>query len=202
MCIDFRCNHPAPVNATVNGEIVEIVDSYKYLDIIIDNKLTFEKNTDMLIKKSQQRLSCLRKLAKFQVDRSLMTMFYRSFIESVVTFSFICWFASLNLTQKNSLTKITKVSSKIIGTQQKTLSELYNNQLSKKAKSIMSDSTHPLHSVLKFLPSGSRLRQSLAKTNRYNFSFIPSAISLLNFCTVQVASSLVHILFMYVFLFI
>ena len=67
------------------------------------------------IKKSQQCLFRLRKLAKFQVDRSLMTMFYRSFIESVVTFSFICWFASLNLKHKNSITRITKVSSKIIG---------------------------------------------------------------------------------------
>ena len=86
MCIDFRRNPPAPINATVNGEIVQIVDSYKYLGTIIDNKLTFERNTDMLIKISQQRLFCLRKLAKFQVDRSLMTMFYSSFIVSVVTF--------------------------------------------------------------------------------------------------------------------
>ncbi len=130
VCIDCRRHHPAPVNTTVNGEAVEIVDSYKYLGIIIDDKLTFDNNTNMLIKKSQQRLFCLRKLAKFQVDRSLMTMFNKSFIESVFTFSFICWFASLNLKQRNSLTRITKVSSKIIGTQQQTLSDLYNNQLS------------------------------------------------------------------------
>ena len=197
MCIDFRRHHPAPVYTLVNGEAVEIVDSHKYLGIIIDDELTFDNNTNMLIEKSQQRLFCLRKLAKFQVDRSLMTMFYKSFIESVFTFSFICWFAYLNLTCKNSLTRITKVSSKIIGTQQQTL---YNNQLSKKVKSIMSNSTHPLHSEFKFLPSGSRLRQPIANKPlqilRYTVCHLTAQL-----CTAQVAPSLPHpTLFKYVFL--
>ncbi len=73
------------------------VKSFKYLGIIINDKLTFDNNDDMLIKKSQQRLFCLRRLAKFQVDRFVMTVFYKSFVESVFTFSFICWFAPLSL---------------------------------------------------------------------------------------------------------
>lgn len=94
MCIDFRRHHPTPEKMIIDVKEVEIVESYNYLGIIIDNKLTFELNTDMLSKKSQQRLFCLRKLAKFQVDRSLMTLFYKSFTESVFTFSCICWYAS------------------------------------------------------------------------------------------------------------
>jgi len=73
-----------------------------------------------------------------------------------------------------------KVSSKIIGIQQTKLSELYNRHVLKKAESIMSDSSHPLYVEFKLLPSGSRFSQPPAKTNRFKFSFVPSAISLLN----------------------
>ena len=75
---------------------------------------------------------------------------------------------------------VNKVSSKIIGIQQIKLTELYNRHVLKKAESIMSDSSHPLHAEFTMLPSGSRFSQPSAKTNRYKFSFVPSAISLLN----------------------
>ena len=154
MCIDFRRHHPTLEKTIIDGKEVEFVESYKYLGIIIDNKLNFDLNTDMLNKKSQQRLFCLRKLAKFQVDRSLMTLFYKSFIESVFTFSCICWYASLSLKQKNTLAMVNKVSSKIIGIQQVKLNELYDRHVLKKAESITSCSSHPLHAEFKMLPSG------------------------------------------------
>ena len=179
MCIDFRRSHPSPNSTVIDGQDVEIVESYKYLGTKIDNKLTFESNTNKIYKKSQQRLFCLRKLSKFQVDSSLMTMFYHAFIESVITFSFICWFSSLRVKQKNVLNKVVKVCSKITGSALKTLQDLYNKQLHKKAESILSDCSHPLHQQFQFLPSGSLLRLPLAKTNRYKHSFVPSAISLL-----------------------
>lgn len=62
MCIDFRRVQPSPDITVMDGQAVETVESCKYLGTILDNKLTFEKNTDSIYKKSQQRLFCLRKL--------------------------------------------------------------------------------------------------------------------------------------------
>lgn len=78
----------------------------------------------MTYKKSQQCLFCLKTLAKFQVDSTLMTMSYCSFIESVLTFSLICWFQSLKVKQKNLLNKVVRVCSKITVNAQKTLQDL------------------------------------------------------------------------------
>ena len=44
--------------------------------MIIDDKLKFDLNTDIMCKKGQQRLYCLRKLAKFDVDKTLMKLNY------------------------------------------------------------------------------------------------------------------------------
>ncbi len=85
---------------SINGQEIEFVTEYKYLGSIIDGKLCFESNTSLLCKKGQQRLYCLRKLAKFNVDKTLLTLFYRSFVESVVIFSLICWYGSITLKQK------------------------------------------------------------------------------------------------------
>lgn len=180
MPIDFRRPSPNPTNCSLNDQNVEIVESYKYLGTIIDNRLSFESNTNTICKKSQQRLFCLRKLAKFGVDRSLMSMFYRSFIESILTFSFICWYASTNLKQKSALNKVVKVSSKITGTQQNSLTDLFNSQVLRKADLISRDGTHPLNPDFQLLPSGFRYKCPIARTNRYKHSFIPTAVTLLN----------------------
>lgn len=55
--------------------MVESVERYKYLGTLIDKKLSFNDNTDMMCKKGQQYLFCLRKLSLFHVGRTLMTIF-------------------------------------------------------------------------------------------------------------------------------
>ncbi len=180
MCIDFRHHVPKTESTVIDGQEVESVVRYKYHGSIIDNKLTFGENTDMICKKGQQRLFCLRKLAKFGIDKTLMALFYKSHIESVLTFSFICWFGGLNVRQKNALNKIVNIGGKIIGVQQSNLSVLYNSQVVKRANSILSDHSHPLHHHFQLLPSGTRFSLPSVKTNRYKHSFNPTAITLLN----------------------
>ncbi len=181
MYIDFR-HKPSNINQTtiIKGQALEVVDNYKYLGTIVDNKLNFTCHSDALCKKGQQRLSCLRKLSKFQVDKSLMILFYKSCIESVLTFSLLCWFGNLNTRSKNALSRVVKMSNKILGVNQCTLSDLFHRQILRKANVIRSDSSHPLHSEFQLLPSGSRLRFPPVKSNRYKYSLIPTAISLLN----------------------
>ncbi len=78
------------------------------------------------------------------------------------------------------MSRIKKVSSKTLGTEQSSLTDLYNRQVVRKANSILSASDHPLYSEFEFLPSGLRLRFPLVKSNRYRCSFIPTAIFMLN----------------------
>lgn len=95
MFIDF---HRGPTStslapAIIIGEPVTVVQQYKYLGTI----LTFDANTDFICKKANQRLFFLRKLRSFNVDKSLLKVFYTSCIESVLTFAMICWFGNLSV---------------------------------------------------------------------------------------------------------
>ena len=72
MLIDFRRKSSTPQNITIKGQRVGLVETYKYLGSLIDNKLNFNFNTEMLCKKGQQRLFCLRKLSKFDPHDPLL----------------------------------------------------------------------------------------------------------------------------------
>jgi hypothetical protein len=100
MIVDFRRQGHAHGAIQIHGEPVEIVHSYKYLGTIFEDTLKWDLNTEAIAKKGHQRLHLLRKLRSFNVDSTILKLFYSSFIESVLTFSSICWFYNLNVKQK------------------------------------------------------------------------------------------------------
>ncbi len=180
MIIDFRTKPHFSQATLIRGEKVECVDSYKYLGTTIDNRLCFDVNSGVLCKKGQQRLYCLRKLRSFNVDRTLMELFYKSYIEPVLSFSISCWFGNLSVKHKNALNRIVTLSGKIIGKEQRSLSFLFNRKVLSRAQSVLLDSDHFLYPEFLMLPSGSRYRLPKMKSNRYKYSFVPCAIRLLN----------------------
>ena len=180
LIIDFR-KKKEPVKPTmIDNEEIEIVDHYKYLGTIIDSKLTFNQNTDLIYKKGQQRLYFLRTLRNFSVDKTIMSLFYRTFIQSILSFNFLCWYEGLSLRNKNKLSKIVAIANKIAGTYFESISNIYERQTVKKVNKIIMDSSHPFSSYYEPLPSGRRLRLPSFRTNRARSSFIPSSIRVYN----------------------
>ena len=121
MCIDFRNDPPSQTDTLIHEDKVEVVDEYKYLGTIIDNRLSWDRHCSATYKMCRQRLYCLRKLRSFNIGNTIVSMFYESFIQSVLTFSLICWFRNIRQKDKNNLQRIVNISSKVTGTKQFTL---------------------------------------------------------------------------------
>ena len=68
MVFDFRKSPAVIAPVLINDQAVEIVQQYKYLGMVIDNKLTFEPQVDAICKKANQRMYFYRKLRNFNVD--------------------------------------------------------------------------------------------------------------------------------------
>ena len=158
MIVDFRRQEHSPGKSIIHNNEIEIVRKYKYLGTIFD-KLKWDDNTEEIVKKGRQRLCLLRKLNYFSVDQKMLTLFYKSFIESVLSFSFICWFHSLGVKNRNSLQRIVRIASKITAVPQRDLALFCEQQLLRKARSILTKD-HILNQELTTLPSG---RKTLLK---------------------------------------
>ena len=70
---------------TISGQIVEVVDNFKYLGTYIDSKLNFSENTEQIFKTCNQRLHLLRKLNSFGVSKHIMETVYKNLIEGIFT---------------------------------------------------------------------------------------------------------------------
>lgn len=165
---------------TIKNELVEQVDTFKYLGIVLDKKLRFSTHVDTVCKKANQRLYLLRKLKSFEVSSQILETVYRSLVESILTFNIIVWFGNLTVKDKARLARVVKLAGRIVGSEQRQLPDLYHQFARRKVSKIQLDQTHFLHNSFQMLPSGRRLRAPFAKRNLYKRSFVPSAINILN----------------------
>lgn len=74
--------------------VIERVTDFRFLGVHIEKDLTWGMNTTKLVKKAQQILYFLRVLRKYNIAQSLLVSFYRSIIESLLTYCFCVWFPS------------------------------------------------------------------------------------------------------------
>ena len=95
----------------------------------------------------------LYQLRSLVVSNKILTQCYHAYVESILTFSLICGFGSLNVKDKQILNNITKQCSKITGKGMIKLTELYRKRVISKALKIEQDPSHCLHMVLERLPS-------------------------------------------------
>ena len=142
----------------MDGEIVERVEKYKYLGIILDNKLKFYSNVLDNHKKCHYIICCLQRLRNIGINSNILALYYQSCVETFVTSCLICWYGSVNLHSKKLRNNIVKVCSKTVGVEQKSLYNIFNHRVKKKAKVIMSDRNHVLSMCYELLPSGRRYR--------------------------------------------
>ena len=75
MLFDFRCKKGHFEHSMIHDEPVVIVNTYKYLGTIFDSQLKWDKNTDVIVKRGQQRLCLLRKLNSFGVGSGILSRF-------------------------------------------------------------------------------------------------------------------------------
>ena len=117
MIVDFRKRKNPLAPIIVNGDSIERVDYFKFLGTIISSDLAWENITDAVVKKAQQRLFFLRQLKKFGLRREILVQFYRSAIESILTFSICVWFGGISQRQRSRLDRVVKTASKIVGSE-------------------------------------------------------------------------------------
>ena len=165
----------------INGEGVEQVSSYKYLGVHLDSQLGWINQVDSVCSRICQRMHFLRRLRVHGVASSIMMLFYRANMESIIRYGITTWLGNLSVKLKTQLQNLIQRAGKIIGMQPpRPLQEIFERTLIKQGQKISQDPTHILHKEYEMLPSGRRYRVPNCKLNRYKFSFVPLSIKALN----------------------
>ena len=179
MIMDFRKDRNEYSLLTIKNEDVDLVHSYKYLGVHVDDQLTFKENIQHVYRKCIQRVHHLRILNNIDVDKTILSLFYKSVIESMLSYCIVVWHGSSRKKDIRKLSKITRIARKM-GVSTKNLNELYNERCINMAEKIIRDEAHPLISNYVFLRSGKRLNVPTHRTSRYSRTFIPFSVKLYN----------------------
>ena len=182
LVIDFRKNKEPLTPVTIHGKEVEIVQSYKYLGVHIDNKLDWSINSDAIYKKGLGRLFFLRKLRSFNVCNRLLLSFYQSVMASVIFYAVVCWGGNISKGDAAKVTKLIKKAGSVIGIQLDPLDVILEKRVRAKTSAILGDTTHPLYEVLSQQQStfSQRMLSIKCSTERFRLSFFPAAIRYYN----------------------
>ncbi len=178
--LDFRRHRANPAPLYINGDCVERVQTFKFLGTIISADLKWSANTTAVIKKAQQRLHFLRVLKKNNLKEKLLETFYRSAVESLLTYCITVWYCSCTEAERKGIQRIINTAQRIIGCPLPSLKNLYNSRCLSRAQNIEKDHSHPGSQLFNLLPSGRRYRCIKSRTNRLKDSFFPRAIITLN----------------------
>ena len=108
MVIDFRQTRPDPQPVDIKGSALARVDTYKYLGIVLNNKLSWGDHVDFIVKKLNSRMYCLRKLNSFHITPEILNVFYSSTIVSVWRYCLVCWGGNVSKREKRRIDSIVR----------------------------------------------------------------------------------------------
>ena len=163
----------------IKNQDVSQVQSYKYLGVTIDNKLSWDEHVSNTFKKANKRVYFLRKLKEFHVDQTLISLFYQATIQSILTFCIIGWGGNANRKHINKIDYLIKRSGKLFNKSPHSFDDLFDICCYRKIKSISKDTTHPLFHRIKRSTRTGRIQLILTRTERCKSSFVPYAIKFL-----------------------
>ena len=110
MVIDFRKFQHDPPIISINGEVVERVDSYSYLGVEISNQVV-EISNQLIENEAQKKCQqnyFVSKLRNYFVCRTINHLFYISAVPSVLCYCLICWGGSLSVKNRVLLDRVVR----------------------------------------------------------------------------------------------
>ena len=98
MIISFlKHNHTCFAPIFISGFPVEVVSTFKLLDVMLSNDLTWRVHVDYVLKKANSRVYALRKLRRAGLNKSDLTNVYYSLVRICSKYASPSW-ASLSAT--------------------------------------------------------------------------------------------------------
>ena len=142
----------------------------------ISKDLCFSHHIKTTCSKLNQRLYFLRKLRSFNVDKTLLKLFYTSILQSVFTFCIVAFGGNITDKDKTKIQRVIKRASKISSFNFDSFDFIYKSFCLKKINSILRDTSHPLFNQISISERSGRFISLNCKTERYLHSFLPSAV--------------------------
>ena len=178
MIIDFRLGENEHEPILIEGKEVALVENYKYLGININNKLDWHAHVSSVISKTNQRFHLVRKLNFFRIDKTLISLIYKSLINSIISFCICVWGGNTTEKDIKKINQVVRRATKLTGISQDSFYSLLDLTCLNKINRILKDPSHPLYTQINFSARSGRILLLKTRKERYRRYFLPIAIKM------------------------
>ena len=114
MIFNFSKKNQFITKLSVNDNNLEVVEETKLLGTVLTNNLSWNRNTEELVKRGFRRMNLLFKAAKFTNSKEDLKAIYLTYIRSIIEQSSVVWHSSLTKRNRNDLERVQKAAAKVI----------------------------------------------------------------------------------------
>ena len=114
MIFNFSDNYQFSTWLKLDNVTLETVNETKLLGVIITKDLKWDANTQYLVKKANQRMQLLRKIASFGASLEEKKEIYVLYIRSILEKSCTVWHSKLTEENETELERVQKAAVRII----------------------------------------------------------------------------------------
>ncbi|CAI5671505.1 unnamed protein product [Oreochromis niloticus] len=158
---------------------------------VVDSFVTWceQNHLQLNVAKTKELIVDFRKTRKHltpvSIQGKMLRIFYESVVSSAILYAVACWGSRLRVADANRLDKLIRKASNVVGMELDSIKVVSERRMLSKIKTMLDNSSHPLHDTLVSHRStfSDRLRLQKSTTERHRKSFLPVAISLYNSST-------------------
>ena len=114
MLFNFTTKHQFSSRTLMDSDTVDIVKETKLLGVMIDDRLSWDRNTTLIVKRANSRMRLLHQLVDFSIPKGDLINIYMLYIRSILEQSCQVWHSSLTLEIFQDLECVQKNALKII----------------------------------------------------------------------------------------
>ena len=114
MIFNFTEKYQFNTRLYLENELLEQVREERLLGVVINEKLTWESNTQFIVRKAYTRMIILHNLFKFGLSLQDMVEIYILYIRSILENSAVVWHSSLTAADRLAIERVQKVAFRII----------------------------------------------------------------------------------------
>ena len=97
-----------------DGELLKVVEDVKLVGVVVDQRLSWQKNTDYICQKATQGLWTIRRLKKLRMGIWTLLDVYNKEVRSILEHAVPVWHSGLTRKQTTQIEKVQKTAFKII----------------------------------------------------------------------------------------
>ena len=113
MIFNFTDKHQFNTRLSLENNVLEQVSEKSLLGVVINDRLTWDSNTDFIVKKAYKRMIILHNLFKFGLPVDELVQIYILYIRSLVENSAVVWHSSLKMAEIKAIERVQKVALKL-----------------------------------------------------------------------------------------